>query len=102
MKEYLINIWEKKKFYLKIWEKVSNIIRQKVNTELICNKKFLKAKKIHHKRKLSMIYIPVILIDPVYRKDEHYYPIVFLGNLIHNLFLRSIRNFDFWGFGSLS
>ena len=28
MKEYLINIWEKKKFYLKIWEKVSNIIKK--------------------------------------------------------------------------
>ena len=37
--------------YIKIWEKVNNIIK-KVNSEVIYNKKYLKAKKVHRKRKL--------------------------------------------------
>ena len=40
---------------MKMWEKVSKIIK-KNNNELIYNKKYLKAeKKIQHKRKLSMV-----------------------------------------------
>ena len=39
--------------HMKIWEKVSNIIK-KINSVLIYNKKYLKLKKIHHKRKLSV------------------------------------------------
>ena len=31
--------------YMKIWEKVSNIIKNKFNSELIYNKKYLKVKK---------------------------------------------------------
>ena len=37
--------------YMKIWEKVNNIIK-KVNSEVIYNKKYLKAKKVYRKRKL--------------------------------------------------
>ena len=41
---------------MKMWEKVSKIIKKKKKSELICNKKYLKAeKKIKHKRKLSMV-----------------------------------------------
>ena len=38
--------------YMKIWEKVSNIIKNKFNSELTCNKQYLKSEKIQHKRKL--------------------------------------------------
>ena len=33
-----------------------------------------------------MFFIPVILIDSVYRKDKNYYPKVFLEKFIHNFF----------------
>ena len=39
--------------------------------------------------------MPVILIDSVYRKDENYYPKVFLGKLIHNIFLEKYKKFWF-------
>ena len=40
--------------YNEIWEKVSNIIKKKINRGLICNKKYLKAKKNQHERMLSL------------------------------------------------
>ena len=84
--------------YMKIWEKVSNAIK-KNNSELVCNKKYLKAEKnINTKEILQCFYIPVILIDSVYKKDEQYYPKVFLEKVIHNVFWRSIRNFGLRGF----
>ena len=87
--------------YMKIWEKVSNIIKNKFNSELIYHKKYLKAeKKFDTKESFQCLYIPVILIDLFYRKDENYYLKVFLEKFIHNFFWRSIRNFGFWGFGS--
>ena len=42
------------------------------------------------------------MIDSVYRKEERYYPQVFLEKFIHNFFLINIRNFGFGGFGSSS
>ena len=39
--------------YLKMWESVSNT-QNKNNSGLICNKKYLKAKKLNHKRKLLL------------------------------------------------
>ena len=88
--------------YMKIWEKVSNAIK-KNNGELVCNKKYVKAEKNFNAKEISQcFYILVILIDSVYKKDEHYYPKVFLEKVIHNVFRRSIRNFGFWGFGSSS
>ena len=41
--------------YMKILKKVSNIMKKIINSELIYNKKYLKAEKIQHKRKLSMV-----------------------------------------------
>ena len=61
-----------------IWEKVSNIIEKEFNSELVYNKKYLKAKKINTKERFHWVYAQVILIDSVYRKDENYYPKVFL------------------------
>ena len=37
----------------KIWEKVSNIIKKEFNSELVYNKRYLKAKK-QDKRKISL------------------------------------------------
>ena len=65
-----------------IW-KVSNFIK-KINSELVYNKKYIKREnKINTKESLQCFYIPVMLIDSVYRKDENYYPKVFLEK--HNL-----------------
>ena len=49
-------IKEKKVFikYMEILEKASNVIENKFNTELIYNKKYLKAEKKKQKRRLSM------------------------------------------------
>ena len=60
-------------------EKVSSIIR-KTNSELIYNKEYLKAgkksynEKINTKKCAQCIYLSVILIDTVYKKDKIYYP----------------------------
>ena len=59
-----------------IWEKVSNIIK-KINSELIYNKKYLNAEKRFNTREsFQCFYIPVILLDSVYRKDRNYYPTI--------------------------
>ena len=57
---------------------------------------------MQHKESFQCFYIPVILIDSVNRKDGNYSPKVFLEKFIPNFFLRSVRNFSFWGFGSSS
>ena len=59
-----------------IWEKVSNIIKK--NSELIYNKKYLKAeKKLNTTESFQCFYIPGILFYSVYRKDRNCYPNVF-------------------------
>ena len=56
-----------------IWEKVSNMIT-KINSELIYNKKYLKAgKRFNTKESFQCFYIPVILLDSLYKKDGNYY-----------------------------
>ena len=73
--------------YMIIWEKVRNIIK-KINSGLIINKKYLKAeKRSNTKDGFQCLYIPVILFDPVYKKDGNYYPKVFIEKFIHNCFL---------------
>ena len=64
---YLILITSfKNKFLLNIWkflEKVSNIIKNKFNSELIYNKKYVTAeKKINRKRGFQCLYAPMILM----------------------------------------
>ena len=67
------------------------------------NKKYLKAEnRFNTKESFQCFYIPVTLIDLIYRKDENYYPKVFLEKLIHNFFWRNIKFFCFLGFGSSS
>ena len=76
-----------------IWEKISNIIQKKINSELIYNKKYLKDEdKINTEKGFQCFYtsdtsiipISIILIDLFYRKDENYYPKVFLEK--HHVF----------------
>ena len=84
--------------YMTIWEEVSNIIKKTFNSELIFNKKYLKAKKrFNTKESFQCFYIPVILFDSVYRKDGIYYPKVFLEKFIHNFFLEKYKKFWFSG-----
>ena len=61
--------------YNEIREKVSNIIKKEFNSKLVYNEKYIKAEnKINTKEGIQCFYIPVTLIDSVYRKDENYYP----------------------------
>ena len=43
--------------YMKIWEKVSNIMKNKFNSEFICHKKYLKAEKNSTQMKAFIIFI---------------------------------------------
>ena len=53
---------------MRIWEKSSNIVK-KINSELIYNKKYLKAKKrFNTKESFHCFYIPAILFDSVFKK----------------------------------
>ena len=55
-----------------IEEKVRTLIK-KFNSELICNKKDLKSdKRVTTKESFRCFYIPVILLDSIYRKDGNY------------------------------
>ena len=64
--------------YMENLEKVSNIIRNKTNSILIYNKRYLNAeKKKNTKGGFQCLYGPMILIDSIYGKDENYYPEVF-------------------------
>ena len=59
--------------YMTIWEKFSNIIKT-ISSELIYNKKYLKAeKRFNSNKSFHCFYIPVILFDSVNRKDGNYY-----------------------------
>ena len=50
--------------YMEIFEKVSNIIKNKFNSELTYSKKYLKAeKRINTKGGFQCLYAPIILID---------------------------------------
>ena len=62
-----------------IWKNVSNVVAKKINSELVYNEKCIKAEnKINAKESFQCFYIPVILIDLVYKKNENYYPKVIL------------------------
>ena len=67
--------------YNEILKEVSNIIKKRFNSKLVYNKKYL---NINTKEGFQCFYAPVILIDSVYRKDETYYPKVFLENYNFN------------------
>ena len=76
---------------------------KKIDGELVCNKKNLKAeKKFITKECFQCFNIPIILIESVYRKDENLFPKMFTERSIHNFLLRGMRNFGFCGLGSSS
>ena len=56
--------------YMKILEKVSNIIKNKFNSELIYSKKISKSwKEINTKAALYVYIHAIVLIDSISRKD---------------------------------
>ena len=63
---------------MEILEKVSNIIKNEFNSELIYSKKYLQTEKTHTKASFQCLFASIILIDSIYRKDQNYYPEVFL------------------------
>ena len=80
---------------MEIWENVNNI-KIKIKSELIYDKKCLKPQlRFNTKESFYCFYIPLILIDPVYRKDENYYSKVFLEKFMLNIVWRSIIIFGF-------
>ena len=67
--------------YMEALVKVINITKNKFNSEFIYSKKYLKTekkKKTTQKGHFQCLYAPIILIDSVCKKDENYYPKVFL------------------------
>ena len=78
--------------YNDIWKKVSNIIQKEFDSNPVYNEKYIRTKiksyngKINanfHNKKIpkegsQRIYLSVILIDSVYKKDKNYYLQVFL------------------------
>ena len=75
-----------------IWENVTNIIHKEFDTNPIYNEKYIKPKiKVHNKKvntnfhgnkmpdeSLECVCLSITLLDSVYRKDNKYYPQVFL------------------------
>ena len=76
--DIFIFLIEKEKVFIKfmeIVEKLRHIIKNRFNSELIYSKKCLKAEKskINTKGGFQCLYASVILIDLIYRENEHYY-----------------------------
>ena len=81
----------------KVWEKVRNSIKNEFDTGPVFNEKCLRSKVKYFKGKINInfhnnkmlkedskcICLTVILIDSVYRKDNNYYPQVFLKECKH-------------------
>ena len=60
-------------------EKKLAILKKKVNNEIVYNKKYIRTEStINTKEIFQCFYIPVTLLNLVNRKDENYYPKVFL------------------------
>ena len=73
--------------YNEIWKKVSNIIKNEFDSKPVYNEKYLKTKMKFYNGKINTnfvnneiakegshcIYLSVILLDSVYRKDKDYY-----------------------------
>ena len=80
--------------YLTIWEKVSNIIIKKINSELKYNKKYLKGeKRFNTKENFQYFFTSVVLFDLAYGIDRNYYPKLFL----EKRFLEKHKKFWFLG-----
>ena len=88
---FLIEDEELSRRYDDIWNKVSNRMKKELDSELLCNKEFLKTKvKFYgdeatdlHNKEMSILgsyytSLAVVSIDFTFKKDENYYPQVFL------------------------
>ena len=66
---------------MEILEKVRNILKSTFNSKVIYSRNYLQLKRKQEKntkRGFQCLYVSVILIDSVYRKDGNYHPKVFL------------------------
>ena len=87
MKTFLINIRQ-------FWKKLTIQQQQKW---FLYNKKYLKVeKRFNSKESFQCFHVPVIFFDWVCRKDESYYPKVFLEKFIHKC-LEKYKQFWFLG-----
>ena len=92
--EKRIKVFDK---YNEIWEKVSNIIKRKFNSELVYKKKYIKTEsKTRTKECFQCFYTPVIVIDSVYRKVENYYLKVFLEKYNFNESIEIYSNYYYY------
>ena len=73
--------------YNEILENVSDIIKKKISSKLVCNKKY---QKMNPKEDFQCFYARVILIYSIYRKNENYYPKVLLGKYNFNDYIEII------------
>ena len=77
--------------YNEIWKKVSSITKKEFDSNPVYNEKYVKTKVKSYNGKINTnvdnktrkegsqcICLSVVLIDSVYKKDENYYPQVFL------------------------
>ena len=77
--------------YNTIWDKVSAGIKKEFDSEPVCNKKYLKTKIKSHDDEVTdfcdiniskvdsnHISLPVLILDFALKKDDNYYPQVFL------------------------
>ena len=81
-----------------ILEKVSKIIKVFLNSEIIYNKKYLKARKrFNAKERFQRFYMLLILFDSVYAKEGNYHLKVFLEK---NLFITFLEKYKYWVLGN--
>ena len=62
---------------MKSWETLVISSKKKINSKLVCNKKY---QKMNTKEDFQCFYAPIILIYSIYRKNENYYLKVLLYN----------------------
>ena len=86
--------------YNEIWETVTNIIYKEFDSNPIYNEKYIKTKiKVYNKKVntnfhgLECVCLPIILLDSVYKKDNKYYPLVFLEEYRYVVREKKIDNY---------
>ena len=80
--------------YNTIWDKITAEIKKEFDSEVVCNKNFLKTKIRFHADEVTDIYdekiskvdnnhtsLAVIILDSALKKDKSYYPQVFSEEL---------------------
>ena len=93
----------------KIWEKLTNITYKEFDSNPVYNEKYIKAKTKFYNKKtntnfrgnqieipnesLECVCLSVILLDSVYRKDNKYFPQVFLEEYKYVVNEKKLHNY---------